>query len=431
MQDASCFGDLALDITGVAHLFGGEAQMLTTLTKRLRQLGYTVAGAIADTLGAAWALACFRPNSIIGTDATAEALAELPVAGLRLDDAQVAGLNMMGLKTIGQLYGRDRRGLQARFGASLLLRLDQALGELTERLTPRIPIAEYAAEQRFAEPIGYIDDVLMCTRDLSIRLALRLEAESLGAQTFHLFLYRVDHKVMTLSVNAARATRDPEHITDLFLHRYERLENEYDSGFGIDMIRLAASSTSELASTQLGAFEIHDGAADLDRLYDRMTSRLGPLAVTRSRLVDTHVPEQAVCLEPMVAANDDAPFDFSRVASRPLRLLPTPEPITVTAEVPDGPPVTMVWRRVNYYIVQASTADRIGIDWWALPEPVPSTHNNPGDEAESAAAHYEDAAVTRDYFVIEDETGNRFWVFREGLYASGITPRWFMHGLYA
>jgi len=446
------YGDLVLDITGVAHLFGGEARMLELLVNRLRSLGFTVSGAIADTVGAAWALAHFSPGSIVAAGETEAALANLPIVGLRLAEAQVAGLNQMGLKTIGQLYGRDRRALQARFGETLILRLDQALGRIEERITPRLPIAEYYAERRFAEPIGYMDDVLMTARDLAIQLGLRLEAEGVGAQTFHLLLYRVDHKVMTLTINAGRATRDPNHIAQLFVHRSERLEGEYDAGFGIDMIRLAASSLSEVESTQLGAFEVQDGAADLDRLYDRMTSRLGPLALTRSKFVNTHIPERAAKLEPVIAQTPDDPEALpDPELRRPLRLLPNPEPINVMAEVPHGPPMRIIWRRIAYRILKASGPERIEAEWWHSgknlevlerpergskrrdPRDDPKTEKPKPREAEhvSALAAFDPLTSVRDYYVIEDDGGRRFWIFRIGLYGAAEAPRWFLHGFFA
>lgn len=446
------YGDLILDITGVTHLFGGEEKMLALLVSRLRGLGFTVSGAIADTVGAAWAMAHFVPGSIVPTGDIDAALASLPVVGLRLDDAQVAGLNQMGLKTIGQLYGRERRALQARFGASLIVRLDQALGRLEERITPRIPIAEYYAERRFAEPIGFMDDVLMTARDLAIQLGIRLEAEALGAQTFHLLLYRVDHKVMNLTINAGRATRDPNHIAQLFVHRSERLEGEYDAGFGIDMIRLAASSISEVQSTQLGAFEVRDGAEDLDRLYDRMTSRLGALALTRNKFVNTHIPERAVKLEPVIARTEDDPEAFpDPELQRPLRLLPDPEPINVLAEVPDGPPMRMVWRRVAYRILKASGPERIEAEWWRtgknlqllLPPEPREKRNDPRDDPKnkkqkpaepehvSKLQTFDPLTTVRDYYAIEDDGGRRFWIFRIGLYGAAETPRWFLHGFFS
>lgn len=448
------YGDLILDITGVAHLFGGEEKMLAALTSRLRAIGYTTAGAIADTVGAAWAFAHFEPGRIVPEAELEATLAQLPVHALRLSEAQVAGLDQMGLKTVGQLYGRDRKALQARFGASLVSRLDQALGRIAERITPRLPIAEYHAERRFAEPIGYLDDVLMTVRDLAIQLGVRLGAEGLGAQGFHLFLYRVDHKVMTLSVNAASATRDPAHIAQLFVHRSERLEGEYDAGFGIDMIRLAAGSLSPAPDVQVGAFEIDDGAEDLARLYDRMTSRLGPLAVVRSKPVDTHIPERAVVLEPVIARTPDDPDAYGDLPLRPLRLLPTPEPVEVIAEVPHGPPLRMVWRRLSYRVLKASGPERIEAEWWRTgrkldfltppkageAELPPQDHHDPAKQPvrrEQAVAHVSSLAsfdadtTVRDYYIVEDEGGRRFWVFRVGLYGAASPPRWYLHGFFA
>jgi protein ImuB len=448
------YGDLILDITGVAHLFGGEPRMLETLTGRLRQLGYTTHGAIADTVGAAWAFAHFDPGRVVPESQLEADLSGLPVDALRLGETQVAGLNQMGLKSVGQLYGRDRKALQARFGASLVTRLDQALGLTEERVTPRVPIAEYYAERRFAEPIGYLDDVLMTVRDLAIQLGVRLGAEGLGAQSFHLFLYRVDHKVMTMSVNAARATRDPSHIAQLFVHRSERLESEYDAGFGIDMIRLAAGSLSPTPDVQVGAFEIDDGAQDLTRLYDRMTSRLGPLAVVLSKPIDTHFPERAVRLEPVVARTPDDPGALLEPPVRPLRLLPTPEPVEVIAEVPHGPPLRMVWRRLSYRVLKASGPERIEAEWWRtgqkldfLSPPVvgeaslaPQDHADPARtpvKPEPLAEHVSrlesfDAETTlRDYYIVEDDGGRRFWVFRVGLYGAAAAPRWYLHGFFA
>lgn len=431
LTDTAAFGDLGLDIAGVAHLFGGEQKMLETLVARLQRLGYTTQGGVASTLGAAWAMAQYRPGTIIARGAEQAALADLPVAALRLEDEQVEGLIQMGLKRIGQLWSRDRKALVARFGQSLSTRLDQASGALAERPVPRVPVSEHYTERRFAEPIVQLDDVHMSAHDLAIQLGLRLEEEGLGAQSFHLFLYRVDHRLLTLSVNAARATRDPDHVSRLFEHRSERLVAEYDAGFGIDMIRLAATSLSPLGSTQLGVFETDDGAADLDRLYDRMASRLGPLAVVRQKFVDTHIPERAVRLEPMVARTPDEPAAAPNPAlPRPLRLLPRPESITVMAEVPDGPPVRMVWRRLAYRFARASGPERIESEWWRSGQRLGFLLPDVG-EPDATLTNLIPEHVMRDYYIAEDETGRRFWLFRQGLYGYDRPPDWFLHGLFA
>jgi len=480
LEDERAYGDLMLDITGVTHLFGGERTMLDKLTGRLEALGFTVQGAVAPTIGAAWALCHYAPGTVVGAQKSsdrfspssvaltgfappiapltrlaegrrdvppppqghprdqgggralgrlldlgavpgpvqagaeaglADSLAPLPVSALRITALQSEGLRQMGLKTIGQLYGRERGGLQARFGVSLLNRLDQALGAAAERLAARLPATDYYAERTFAEPIGLIDDVTMTVKDLAHRLAGQLEADGLGAQDFHLMLFRLDHKLMHLQVRAGRASRDAGHIARLFANRIETLVADFDAGFGIEMIRLMATSLSGLEAVQTGVFALDDGAADLDRLYDRMASRLGPEAILRAKPVDSHIPERAVAFEPVVArTGDDAAAGFDPGRKRPLRLLPAPEEIVVVAEMPDGPPARMDWRRLSYRFVRASGPERIGVEWW-----------QPGE-----------GALSRDYYTAEDAEGRRFWLFREGLYATETaTPRWFLHGVFA
>ena len=427
------YGDLCLDITGVSHLFGGEAAMLDRLVSRLRALGFATQGAIASTIGAAWAMAHFAPGRIVPAGREAEALRPLPIAALRLEPAQADKLIQLGLKRIHQLFQRDRKSMQARFGVSFLLRFDQALGWMEEKLDPRLPVADRFAEHRFAEPIGLIDDVLMCTHDLAVKLSSRLEQEGTGAQSFHLYLYRVDHKVMTLSVNAARATRDAHHIARLFAHRAERLGADYDAGFGIDMIRLGASSISPLAPTQTGAFGVDTGSQSLDRLYDVMSSRLGALAVVRAKPVNSYIPERAVVLEPAIATSPAGPAVPPLTVPRPMRLLPHPEPITVIAEIPDAPPVAMTWRRVNYRFVKASGPERIGDEWHRTGQKLQLTEGSieAASADKSRTLYFEEGRTTRDYYVVEDDGGRRFWLFRLGLFGVAETPRWFLQGFFA
>jgi protein ImuB len=436
MQDVASFGDLVLDITGVAHLFGGERAMLRLLLTRLRELGYTVSGAIAPTIGAAWGVSHFARSQVVEPAGLETILDALPVNALRLSEAQVAGLSQMGLKTIGQLRPRERKPLQARFGISLLDRLDQAYGQIEERMTPRLPVAERYAERRFADPIGLMDDVLMTTHDLAIQLGIRLEAEGLGGQAFHLFLYRVDHKVMALSVNSARLTRDPEHITKLFSNRSERLEGEYDAGFGIDMIRLAVSSVAELDAVQLGAFSHQGVAEDLDQLNDRMSSRLGSLAVLKTQMVASHIPERAARLVPVLVANDHGGNGMRPDLMRPLRLLPVPEPVAINAEVPHGLPASMIWRRDNYRLLKASGPERLGAEWWRtgqrlqLVPPEPPRKDEPPPYIPKLPLFDADA-VTRDYYMVEDAEGRRFWIYRQGFHRDDEPASWYLHGVFS
>ncbi|MCF1743798.1 Y-family DNA polymerase [Paradevosia shaoguanensis] len=442
LPDMSAFGDLALDITGVSHLFGGEEKMLKSVLGRLRELGLEASGAIASSIGAAWALAQHRPGAIIGEDADV-VLAELPVSALRLAPEQIATLQQLGLKRIGQLYAYPRKALQARLGASLILRLDQARGLIDESIKPRLPAPERFVERRFAEPISLLDSVMETTRDLAIRLSGLLEAEGMGAQAFHLMVYRVDHKVMCLSVRAARTTRDPAHLARLFANRAERLTGEFDAGFGIDMIRLGAAEVSALDPLQAGAFDGQGGSGDLIRLHDRMANRLGETAVLRTTAVGSHMPERAARLEPVI--QPPAPPAVGTVADRkrPLRLLPNPEPIRVTAEVPEGPPADMTWRRVTYRFVKAAGPERLGEEWWLDHAPL-TIDPPPGKDEEkprTKKSRYgwdeEDepplprrSMLFRDYYTAEDDGGRRFWLFHDGLPGTEGAG-WYLHGFFS
>ena len=426
------YGSLIIDITGVPHLFGGEAGLLETLTSKLDTLGLTNYATIADTIGAAWALARFCPGTIApagNAEEQAALLGPLPVSALRLTDEQIDALSRVGLKTIGQLYGRDRAALTARFSRNVTQRLDQALGLGAERLVPRLPPIDHMVEKKCAEPVGLLDQIEALAKDLAFQLCDGLERAGQGAQTFHLLLYRIDHTLMRLSLNAARATRDPHHVASLFANRLDRLQSGFDAGFGIDRLRLGASSLSPLQATQNAMFNTDDGAQSLDALYDRLVSRLGPDAILRTRFVNSHIPERALELQPVVARTPHDPGAIpdrqmledpaeqsgrtepeTGTPPRPLRLLPRPEPVQIIAEIPDGPPARMLWRTRSYRFLKAAGPERIAVEWW-----------RPGE-----------GAFTRDYFTAEDEDGHRFWIFREGLYASETgTPRWFMHGLFA
>lgn len=434
LGDMMPYGDLVLDITGVAHLFDGETAMLRTLLTRLRALGYTVAGAVAPTIGAAWAVSHFARSQVVTSAALDSVLDALPVAALRLPPAQISTLEQMGLKTIGAVRGRPRKPLQARFGVSLLVRLDQAYGAIAERMTPRLPLVEHFVERRFADPIALMDDVLMTTHDLAVQLSYQLEAAGMGGQSFHLFLYRVDHKVMTLSLNAARVTRDPGHITDLFRHRAQRLEGEYDAGFGIDMVRLAVSSLDRLDAVQTGAFAAPAGDADLDRLLDRLGSRLGVEAVLRTTLVASHIPERAARLEPAIAHSAMAAPALTH-GHRPLRLLPVPEPIAIMAEVPDGLPASMLWRRQTYRLIKGAGPERLGAEWWRKSERLELVEPEAPKKGETPPhvpqlPLFDADAHTRDYYRVEDQEGRRFWVFRQGFYSGATPPAWYLHGFF-
>ena len=404
-----------LDISGCAHLFGGEEGLLADVLQRFDRLGFHARAAIADSAGAAWAMARYGDDmgTIIAPKCAREAIEPLPLAALRLDVETVSALASVGLKCIADILDLPRAPLAARFGAGLIEKLERALGRLEQPISPLLPVAPYVAERSFPEPIGRIEDVEGVTLALARRLKPMLERRGEGARRLELCLFRTDGAVKRVAAGASRPLRDPDQIAALFSERFAALGDELDPGFGFDLVRLSAL-TAEAAPPVARQFGESAEEEDLARLVDRLGARLGLNRVQRMIAGDTWLPEQAAAAAPAYCtapdphgwntADPDAP-----APARPLRLFERPEPIDAVAEVPDGPPVRFRWRRALHQVVRAEGPERIAPAWWSAgPKP------------------------TRDYYRVEDDAGQRFWLFREGLYALETAhPRWFLHGLFA
>jgi protein ImuB len=406
---------LLLDIAGCAHLYGGEDRLLADLLARIEGFGFAARGAVASTIGTAFAVARFGPAGIIAPGDERAALAPLPLAALRLPEEATAALWRVGLKRVGDVVDLPRAPLSARFGTDLLRQLDRALGTEREPLTPLLPVAAYVAEQPFAEPIAREDDVLRVIERLAARLKPMLERRGEGARLVELALFRTDGAVRRVAVATSRPLRDPHDIRALYVERLASLADALDPGFGFDLARLSIIAAEPCPLEQIGFGERAD-AADLDRLIDRLSARLGSRRVMRLMANDSHIPELAAAPVPAQAgvaiANGWAAFRRFRagvdLSPRPLRLLVKPEPIEAIAAIPDGPPVRFRWRRALHEVVAADGPERIEGAWWS-----------------------EDAGPARDYFRVEDKAGHRFWLFRAGLYREAARPQWFLHGTFA
>jgi protein ImuB len=403
---------IALDVTGACHLLGGEEALLDDLAGRLEVFGFTAHTAMAGSWGAAWALARFGTESGIVAPCGEEKrfIASLPVQGMRLNEAECALLKRLGLGTIGQLFNLPRQALRARLGLGILLRLDQALGEQAEPLSPLRPETVYAAHRNFAEPISSHESISYVTEHLVRDVSAQLKSGGKGARHFALAFYDTQGGVFEIAVALARANHHASHVLRLFQERFTRLESRFDETLGFDAASLYASRAEEIIAKQS---DLDAGAADgfkqeerLAGLLDRLTARLGHDAVTRFDFHESHLPERAVVSVPVLHKTSPRP-PLRRL--RPLLLLPRAEPLTVLAEVPDYPPRRFTWRRISYRVVKAEGPERLSPEWW--PEA-------------------EDRPQTRDYYRVEDASGRRFWLYREGLYQGDAVPRWYLHGFF-
>jgi protein ImuB len=467
-----CADGLMLDISGVAHLFGGEEALIEDCRARLAAQGFTVAAGVGGNPRAAWALARFSRVKIapdpLSDKAFAKLFHDLPLAALGLDDKTVADLARAGLRRIGDIALRPRAPIAARFGPMPIARLDALKGLERSSIAPRFRPPDFCAERRFASPVQTFQAIEATLCKLADDLVVLLERQAKGARRIELELYRVDGDVRRIRVGASRPLNEARAIVRLIAERLaSRDEEPIDAGYGVDLMRLACLAAEPLAPSQAELERAHEAerARALTELLDRLSARLGARAVTRRELIEAHLPEQAEaaapatlgqarmrgenrhCEEPQgVCKNarlstgygDEAiqrnaePTTVSGLLrhspsqtgvsrrpmarndglngapARPLRLFVRPEPIEALAEVPDGPPLRFRWRRVLHDIAAIEGPERIAAPWWRRV-----------------------GAPTRDYFRAEDSEGRRFWLYREGLWGRETAQaKWFVHGVF-
>ncbi|MDH5796987.1 MAG: DNA polymerase Y family protein [Paracoccaceae bacterium] len=446
---------LVIDLTGCAHLFGGEAALLEEIEGDCAALGLSVHAGIADTVGAAWALARFadqplqmaRTGDAVDQEARAtraravkrrnwerggpppalqvprgtgtriappgkthSAIAALPVAALRLPEDALTGLARLGLRQVGDLTGMPRAALARRFGQKVVERLDQALGTVPEPVSPARPPLNFALRLTLPEPIGLESDILAALDRLLPLLAEKLRSAGRGARQVQLQLYRADQSMQWFSVGLARPAADPDRIRPLLAMKL----GDVDAGFGIDMVRIEATVTEPVHARQhRGHLEAAadasarlNGQAPLDDLIGKIGARIGLEAITRRHPADSHIPEKTAKV--LAAAwSEPAQGDWPRPpAPRPL-LLWRPEP--VTTDDPPGPPVRFRWRRRDLISHSVTGPERISPEWW-LDDP-------------------EWRSGVRDYWRVTTTTGERLWLF----YAHGgaKSAGWFCQGAFA
>ncbi len=428
---------LLLDITGVAHLFGGEAMMLNYVREKIAAQGFAVQAAIAGTSLAARALARYANGTIALPGAEAMSLAPLPIAALDCGEEKLRALKRAGLKTIAQVADRGRAELAARLGADFLTRLHVMLGAEEKPLTPRRPLPDLSAAQRFAEPVVTQEVIAKSLHALATALSEILERQGQGLRLLEAIFFRADGKVERITVRTGAPLRDPAVMLRLLNQRLEALADPLDPGFGFDLIRLEARLAEETHPAE-ASFDTDENARwQIAFLADRLSARFGEHRMQRFVPQDTHIPEaQSVAIP---AQDRDFEGNWTRKRRendpplRPLRMLEKPEEIKDGLPVaPDGPPKFFHWRSCKYDVVRAEGPERIALEWWKE------------DLRRRLIPHREQKRrirlgvapkllpPSRDYFRVETHQGLRFWLYRDGQYQhNGLAPRWYMHGVFA
>lgn len=432
---------LFLDITGCAHLFGGEAAMMAAVCDALSRQGFVVSGAIAGTAVTARALTRHAHGRIVAGGGEALAVSPLAIATLGVDDKIVRGLNRAGLKTIGEVAQRMPAEIAARFGAAFVSVLQQALGQGDAPISPRKPAPDYVVEKRFAEPVLTHDVIMLTLSSLAAVLTAAMERHGKGARLLEASFFRTDGAVRTVVVEAGQPITQSDVVVRLFAEKLDALADPLDPGFGFDLIRLSALRTVGTAAVQHGFDTSANEAEDVGQLVDRLVARIGRRRVIRYEPQDTHIPEHAALPLPAQeyaeAAGGAWPVPIRQEPpSRPLRLFARPEAINVTADFPDGAPAQFRWRRNLHVIVRAEGPERIAMEWWR--------HRDADEETEDEFTRLhppqpgtdllerDGSVLTRDYFRAEDKEGVRYWIFREGVFGREVNDfRWFLHGVFA
>lgn len=424
---------LLLDITGCAHLFGGEAELRADACARLARAGFEARASIACAPGAARALARFSLHAVSPVDGEESLIRSLPTAALDLDRETATALVRAGLKTVGDLADQPSKALSARFGEDLARRLARVLGREDARIVPFRPPPDISAERRFPAPLLTIKALLAALASAISEVVGLLERRGAGGRRFEASIFRTDGAVRRVAVETSRPSRDVRAILRLYEERLERLADPLDPGFGFDALRLAVlreeifdepppelgeafSRQEDLRQDDVRQEDVQPAhGAELSQLIDRLSVRFGRDRVLWLAIRDVHNPDRAALARPALEGPPASTVGAAEGQDgepplRPLRLFDPPQSIEAMAEVPDGPPLRFRWRRVLHQVIRAEGPERIEPDWW----------------------RGSGCRTVRDYYRLEDDKGRRFWVFRQGFHGEGSgPPSWFVHGLFA
>lgn len=397
---------IVLDTEGADHLQGGELPMVTKIVNQFHARKLTARVAVADTWGAAHACAraITRDTVIVPIGKTISAVEKLPVSLLRLQPKTVDDLRILGFRTIGELANTPRAPLTLRFGPEIARRLDQMLGPMPEPIEPIRTADLIEVSRAFAEPIGAAETINKYVSRLVVQLIGELQKRGLGVRRADLVVEKVDGTRQAIRAGTAKPARDVVWLTKLFKDRTEKIE----PGFGIEKLALVCVMAEPLEEAQSVSSLVEEEVRDVSPLIDIYGNR--GQRVYRMAPVASDVPERSI--RRIGAACDPVQVTWTAHWRRPVRLLPRPEQITAIALMPDHPPASITWRGKRRKVRRADGPERIYGEWWQR-------------DAELEAV--------RDYFVIEDDSGERLWIFRAG---DGVDPetgdhRWFLHGIFA
>ncbi|MBH66778.1 MAG: hypothetical protein CMM58_00335 [Rhodospirillaceae bacterium] len=404
-----------LDITGCAHLFDGETELLNNISKHLSDIGWTVRSAIADTAGSAWAVARYGglSSQIILPEAQQMAISRLPLTALRLPMNLVEDLSKVGLRKINELARVPRAPLRTRFGSIVRQRLDQALGLEKESISPQTHHFPYLTRLVLLDPVSTSEAIMKVIKHLLFQLIQVLVIKSLGVRQLQLSLYRIDGKLQKLTIGISQTSLN----IDLFLKLFAEKLDSFALESAVDVITLEATVVDILNQQQM-----HLGSKNrpvnvrLSELVDRLTNKFGVSKIILRSVEEGYCPDRS---EPIVCVDSilDSPKLSMQIKSsldqflnvRPLYLMEYPEQIDPILLCQNEKPKHFFWRNKDIQIRRVNGPERISPEWWCI----------------------ENYHMTRDYFRVEDTEGQRYWLFKEFTKKDNQNLNWYLHGFFA
>lgn len=395
---------LLLDVSGCTHLKGGERPFLKEIVERLQELGYDIRPGMADTIGCAWGVArCAKKGLIVAVGEHRNALMPLPPSALRLPTDLLIKLHNLGLHTIGSFIHMPKAVIRRRFGNDMVLRLYQALGQEEEFLIPLKEPVPYHERLPFLEPIRTRLAIETALKTVLDTLCKRLYSEGKGLRSAILTYYRIDGKRGNIEIGTNQPTHHSTHLFKLFSLKLDNVA----PGLGIELFELEAPVTEAVSEKQADLWAARPGpdSEEVAELLDRIAGRVGNSNIRRYLPAEHFWPERNA--EPTGSVTKKTVTEWRMDKPRPMQLLDPPEPIGAMALTPDYPPKQFNYRGKQHVIVNTDGPERIEREWWL------------------------DKGEHRDYYIVEDETGKRYWVFRSGHYDPDKTQHWYLHGFFA
>lgn len=395
---------IIMDVTGCAHLWGGEMNYIKDIHLRLKNRGYQVRATMADTIGMAWAIAHYGGViPIVESGKQTETLLSLPPSSLRLETDTIERLYKLGLHKVCDFIYMPRTALRRRFGKEFILKLDQALGNEEEPITPVLPVDPWRERLPCLEPIVTAIGIEIALKRLLEMICRKLQLAGMGVRKLVFTGFRMDGKIEKIEIGTHRATHNEVHLYKLFKDKISMIEPD----LGIELFMIEALKTEKCLAAQQKIWDKTAGLENpgLSELMDHLTNRFGTSLIHRYLPAEHYLPEKSFKEAESLLESSTSPWKIER--SRPMHLLNPPQRIDVTAPIPDYPPMHFRWQGKLHKIEKADGPERIEQEWWIQDGPL------------------------RDYYAVEDEEGQRYWLFRSGHYSEDKSPKWFLHGFFA